>query len=768
MKLYSKKRSANKSGAVLVTAEAVLLIMSILMTATISYVSNNRKQTNANYCHKQAYLTASTTLQSFVSEIQKVTASPSNSDGAVDTAEAQQKNIAELKKLASNNGGQGTTVKVTYDKEEDPGYKVGKTRLNIAQDNGSTDNLVITAYTTYADVTEKVAAHIYIESKTKPAAFTNTIETIGKGDQVSWDNLNVIGDTAVLNENGNKVYALRNDAYPQGSFYIFGSVARASANAKFVLAPSLTERRGTFVQISGNYWGEIKAESSMKRADGYNYIYIGGTANFSRNSSIGTEATKTGEDRDVDLICSRFVFDKPNTSGFEKNIEEIDKDGSVSSALGDGANTYKQYGNVYVYKRGSNEYTNGDFIANGDSCEIFGDLNVEGDVYIKDGRKVVVHGNANIGGKIKTGSGFGGDIECKGTMKTNLGTIDRTARGAIPKMEQKSTDYIYMPEDLVANSNSTIGALKGSFDALHAKEDGKYKSKKLSECKQNVTVKDDAGNDVKFDYYVDQDIIWDTKASSSMNILINVPVSKNIVILMEDGLYNDQGVQVVVKNDSKMVKSDDGTMNHQFNCYFVSDMDKNGKLKITEKNAAGISQHEGSTACSYEFRKLRVYDFETFTNMFDPSYYGSSFAHGDIDNTKPKDTFVFNPSNNDKLEGVFTPSSSSIFFFLGEGTNFSATNNSCIQACIYGPEATFQMKTQGIGGFTCCDASGSTATTTKLGVMGIGVFIVQKFDSDNTGNYIYTRPSSTSALVNTKRNDALNMNGFVLDRYDHS
>ena len=44
MRPNSKKRSANKSGAVLVTAVAVLLVMSILMTATVGYVSLNRKR----------------------------------------------------------------------------------------------------------------------------------------------------------------------------------------------------------------------------------------------------------------------------------------------------------------------------------------------------------------------------------------------------------------------------------------------------------------------------------------------------------------------------------------------------------------------------------------------------------------------------------------------------------------------------------------------------------------------------------------------------
>ena len=57
MKPNAKKRSANKTGAVLVTAVCVLLVMSILMSATIGYVATNRKKTNSNYSRNQAWQT---------------------------------------------------------------------------------------------------------------------------------------------------------------------------------------------------------------------------------------------------------------------------------------------------------------------------------------------------------------------------------------------------------------------------------------------------------------------------------------------------------------------------------------------------------------------------------------------------------------------------------------------------------------------------------------------------------------------------------------
>ena len=52
MKPNSKKRSANKSGSVLVTAVAVLIIMSVLMTATVGYVSVNRKTADIDHGYR--------------------------------------------------------------------------------------------------------------------------------------------------------------------------------------------------------------------------------------------------------------------------------------------------------------------------------------------------------------------------------------------------------------------------------------------------------------------------------------------------------------------------------------------------------------------------------------------------------------------------------------------------------------------------------------------------------------------------------------------
>ena len=110
MKNTPKRKQRNKPGVVLFTAVAVMLMLSILLTATVSFVSVNRTKTNDNYKSKQAYLTASSTLESFINQIQTDTY-PTNDP----TAKAKQKQVMDnLKKLASANSGKGTTTTVSY------------------------------------------------------------------------------------------------------------------------------------------------------------------------------------------------------------------------------------------------------------------------------------------------------------------------------------------------------------------------------------------------------------------------------------------------------------------------------------------------------------------------------------------------------------------------------------------------------------------------------------------------------------------------------
>ena len=247
MKNTPKRKQRNKPGVVLFTAVAVMLMLSILLTATVSFVSVNRTKTNDNYKSKQAYLTASSTLESFINQIQTDTA-PTNDP----TAKAQQKKaIDNLKKLASANSGKGTTTNVSYNGSNGKSDNIGTTKITVAQEGTSVANIVVTCETTYLGKTEKVAAHISTQSVTKPAEYTNTIELVGNGG-AGYDNLNVIGDMAGINNTTGKVYRFTNNTSIYGSYLMYGSL-EVSTQPLIMLKPSLVdEKQGSTVTISEN------------------------------------------------------------------------------------------------------------------------------------------------------------------------------------------------------------------------------------------------------------------------------------------------------------------------------------------------------------------------------------------------------------------------------------------------------------------------------------------------------------------------------------
>ncbi len=734
MRPNSKKRSANRSGAVLVTAVAVLLVMSILMTATVGYVSQNRKKTNSNYSHKQAYLVASTTLKSFVDQIYEDTTNSTSEAAKL----ASKNKVTALKSLAAANGGKGTTVDVTFNGETNPSYRIGTTRLNIAQDHGSETNLVITAYTTYANKTEKVAAHISTDSKTRPAEFTNTIETHGEGSAF-WDNLNVIGDTAVVNQK-EKTYKFQNQTNGQGSYVMFGNVqpgTGAGGKESFVLKPNIIDsKRGTFVQISGNYTGEMFCRSLLPRANGYNYVYIGGTSKFENNSYIGDSS-----EREVDLITHNLDISK---------------------------NEYKQFGNIYVYKGGG---LSGDAWFHGaTNIKINGDLYVEGN--LKCDTPITVTGRVVVGGTISGSC----SAASKETGHSNFSDI-KVERGAEPDMKESYNKNIYkfFPEDFfMGNSNIPVSSFSSKYKKFYGPGAITTKFDDAS-FKGPYTTAEGA----VFNWHITKNCIMDNTVSDASkfgnglgHILIDVDdTTKDQVILLRNGMNVQTKLIIVVRNRSTMKESKDLdgnviSVDRTYNCYFASDSGVD--ITLGWNDVAGISTHTGSKACNINWANgVKVFDYDTYIEMFKgKNQYNRSDGKYGNHNCEPYDGFVFNPSG-EEIPGTFKPTTANIMFLLGQNTKLESSNDSAFQAIVYGPEADFLIKTNGISNVTVCDSAGKTDTSKGIKLLGMGVFIAGSFHSDNTSFYAYTRPSGTSLLSLSKGNDSDQLSGFKLDRFDH-
>lgn len=781
MKANSKKRSSNRSGAVLVTAVVVLLIMSILMTATIGHVAVNRRKTNSNYSRKQAYLTASTTLQGFVAQIQLATAKPSpdGADGAAENVAEQIANINALKELAAANGGKGTTVDVTYNGNVKTDYRIGTTKLNIAQDEGSEDNLVVTAYTTYAGETEKVAAHISTTAKKKPARFTNTIEQIGN-QSMQLDNLNVVGDTAVLdNSNETKEYSLGNRMELQGSLYIWGTVNGTQINAKLVLMPNILDpSRGSFIQISEDFKNYLVAEPRMKRGDGFNYVFVNGTCM--------TPTVRLGCDNAGNSLGSDYVVDLI-THG-------VDARGGQSNWI--------QYGNVYCYDidpTQENLTRNGDFVlSGGQKVDIHGDVFIEGDLIIGSGCEFSCQ-NLNVAGEIENH----GILRFTGTKKEGAeAVIDKSGRGAVPTMEYKSDDYKYMPEDFFINRDNMSS---GDFKSKYANFYNGHNQKDMFDDFGTYT---DPYTGAAFNFHVTESCSINASTANIKNggivnkkgvkrdcastVLIDVTDSTgDVLIMLKNGVVLANDTEIVVRNRSTKVPTtlEDGTvvMEYKYNCYFVSD--SGNQIAADGVSPTGVMKHKNSTPGSFSFECLCVYDFDTYVRMFDSSYYTAKNGEGyavrnSIQNVQPKDTFVYNPTHDDTLSltgyDVYTPGSSCIIMLIGEGFSFGpayspdagsftgagSTNQSFIEATVYAPQGYFGIKTQHLK-MKIINSQGELYDFDNKPVLGCGVFIASAFNSQNESTFVYTEPSGTCCLANAKGSKEANVTGFELDRYDH-
>lgn len=723
-----KRKQRNKPGVVLFTAVAVMLMLSILLTATVSYVSINRTKTNDNYKSKQAYLTASSTLESFINQIQTDTA-PTNDP----TAKAKQKQaIDNLKKLASANSGNGTTTNVSYNGSSGKSDNIGTTTITVAQEGTSAANIVVTCKTTYLGQTEQVAAHISTQSVTKPADYTNTIELVGNGG-AGYDNLNVIGDMAGINNTTGKVYRFTNNTSIYGSYLMYGSLDVAT-QPLIMLKPSLVdEKQGSTVTISENLnvSNEFKINSTMARADGYNYVNIGQKLSTSNHMNVGSSGF------DVDLFCC------------EADI---------------GGNDYTQYGNFYVYKGAGAYKGDATFGANGQT--INGSLYVEGDLKVTKSLKVTgsVYVSGSITGKDK--------INCSNIQDGVV--LSKTGRDAKPQIPVSADAYVYYPEDFFMSTNTDVTTISDQYKAFY----NGYNTKTF-----NTFASDWANVDYTLTEPIDltgngamtpvtsryklritssctwaSDLDFNTFGNGS-RILIDVSdASGDIVIRLQNGLNlgSNWSPTIVVRNRSTI--TDTTTGDRKYNCYFVSDSGNSINLEGID-SVTGKSKHSGSSACNYSFEGLKIFDYDTYVRMFNADT---------LNNTKgnpgsPQSGFVLNPTSVD-VAGSYRPKNSSIIFLFAENTTLNATNNSFFQGSFYSPQAIVNIATSGLGGLVVTDSAGGTMT---VQCCAVGVVIANSFGNANTAFYVYTKPSTTSVMQNAKGGKDDSAFGYTLDRYDH-
>ncbi len=743
-----RKSRANRSGVVLVTAVAVLLLVSILLTAVVSYVSVNRTKTNDNYKKEQAYLTASSTVQSFVAQVQQDTAKPVDNSDMI-AVQKQKAAIKALQDLAAANGGKGTTVDVTYNGADGKADALGTTTITIRQD-GSPYNLVLLAKTTYAGKTEQVAAHISTTTEVVDKDLNNCIELLGETDH-NYDNLHVIGNMAVLNKSDTNLIKFTNESAVYGKYSMIGTYEPGGdTKSKFILRPSLVDSaKGSSFTVSEGIHNFLLLDSAMPYSIGWNYLDTDGIIDI-YSTAIKTQVGSAGHR--VDAFCSTL------------------------SIKGKG---YSQVGNLNVYNAGTAERA-GNAVIESNDVYIDGDLRVEGNLTITG--KVTVTGKVSVVGTLNVT----GTLDCPAAnieKSTPSKPVALDKSGEYAKPSGADTDqYKYYPEDFFIDAYSDTTLIGTDYLRFYGDVAGKSMNTKtfLDFWTPSGTTTPEG---CRFNFHVTENCTFSTDFVSYNNgndfkngklkVLIDVTnESKDIVIRLSKDIgskLNDSQWKplIVVRNTSDL--NDNGE--HIYNCYFVSDSG-NGIVSDGMDDVAQKSKYHGSQAVSYGFRTMRILEYDTYREMFA----GQNILTSDSwnGNEKPNASFVFNPSQED-VDGAYKPVNGNIIMLLGDGCSFSATNDSLFQCAWFAPKATVDIATNGMGGLKVKDKAGEYDANAFSGgepvnsfnVCNIGAISASSFGNDNSAYYVFTKPSSTSIVAMALGKEQEGANGFLLDRYDH-
>ncbi len=432
---------------------------------------------------------------------------------------------------------------------------------------------------------------------------------------------------------------------------MYGSL-EVSTQPLIMLKPSLVdEKQGSTVTISENLdvSNEFHINSTMARADGYNYVNIGQKLSTSNHMDVGSSGF------DVDLFCC------------EANI---------------GGNDYTQYGNFYVYK-GAGAY-NGDATFGAAGQTINGSLYVEGDLNVTNSLKVTgsVYVTGTITGKDK--------IVCQASNIHEGAVLSKAGRDAKPQIPVSADAYVYYPEDFFMSSDTNVTTISDQYQAFY---DG-------SNTKTFNTFASDPSYWNNVDYTLTEPIdLTGTGAKTQVTSRYKLRITSSCKWAKNDLDFNTYGNEsglsldsswsptIVVRNRSTIIDATTG--DRKYNCYFVSDSGSAITLNGID-SVTGKSKHSGSSTCNYNFSGLKIFDYDTYVRM----YNSDTLKNTKGDPGAPQSSFVLNPTSVD-VAGSYRPSNSSIIFLFAENTTLSATNNSFFQGSFYSPEAMVNIATSG-------------------------------------------------------------------------
>lgn len=807
MKEYTGRRKKNQDGSVLLAVLTIMTFASILAATAMTFVRTASDRSFDNINEKQSYYTASTCLETFIDSV--LTPDSTNLNTFI--------NIA--------NSGGGTCEPIDLDGmgtctisiEKPVGVEYIKV-ISTAVVNGKEDSVVC-----------------YLRPSTEPSEtnIKNAVELTGDSS-AEYNNLNVIGGMAGSNDS-RKIYSTSNDTSVSGTFFQYGSIAVLN----HIHLSSGVRGEGVSMTTSRNFYClanevDLKTDVAKKNDNKSNFIFANGAfVQTATAVSVGTASSTMNDGvrpNDVDVFAHGIVISLKDPSYSSTEFSKIigaellqdSKDDPNMDGTGyfrDMAR-YTQYGNIYCLSGGETNSADGACDAKlagnlvldqkVNKMTVYGDVYVEGDLYMGDQTQFDIIGNLYVNGSIvgntsglnvkseessdlavgarrtegTTGfiycTNFMNSDACKNSVKFSAQTkeLETTTfaglsigRSQTPSNTYEGTKFLFDAEDLLISPDTNISTISDKYIAVCKDKGETYyglEQYKTTDANKNV-------GGIDFDYIItgscylgEKTKIWwpvvkdGYGLKQNAKILIDVTSTDIVVVLPNELQMNN--VTILVRNTTKDLEND--KTNKPSFCYFAVDTytdsakvevqyktDPDTGAFILDKKGNKVvegSTHEGfNTDFTLTMDNVVIADYDTYTN----TTIGTGSKALNITDNEITNSEVYNLKNGLGYNVML----------LTEGTKIQCNNQCFFEATIYGRQASVSFN----NGKSLKVATGvsSAPTIESHEVSVLGSAVVGGLKNGNNLFIVYYPPSSKSNLANLGSDSAGNVVGYEVLKY---
>lgn len=815
------KFKSQRKGAVLATVTVVSVMMVVIIIAATQLVAHTTARTNKEYRKKQAYYVASSCLKAFVAE----TTGSRQTNATYTQAEIMEK-INQMKRIAKAGETEVKIESLVHGKERvgksQPRWNNAKCTLKVEPViDGNYNYLKAIATGSYLGQEKQVVAYLACEPLREHTYTPKALEIIGTTGGISdrFNNIQVYGSAGAtdkdsdkyntpykFNTNQNKIYgdtdingslSIQNQNYFKSNPYYYPGVDDSKGCVLNVSRSLMVQANQPHFEPSHSK--AIYDDSLNPQLPAWNFNYV----NVAEALVVGGNNVDFGVKTDyaVDVYTSYLYIG--GESKFDSNMidamaetnpdkneywKAMTKDSNGNTVWGQGQdNNFR--GNIYVYN--SSPAFNGDMVVTGINNKFYGDIYLEGDLYIdgpttgqfnQSGVNITIHllpkkadgkvphiysGSRSFNGvSVDDPAGKNTIIDSNyNVVVENWTGIARANRPQFPMLTE--TPYYYYPEHLLCLDNSNVTNISGMYKEMYeVGEDGKQNvlkssvknvkdpdfSNKNSDGTYKEVIGDGSDNGAIFkpDYIVNKSVCYIDYLEND-KILIDVDAAKSdVIVVLKNGGHTQNNNIILVRNSSDPEKP-----NAHF-CYFVSDSGV-GTVYDQYSSSGEVSTYEHSTFVdkpNFTFRtQLVLMDLESF--LHSDAFKGSETAKGN-------DGYL-NPTG-DKDLGGYQLNSNNIIMLFTEGTviKFDECTN-LVQASIYMPRAKYWSTNKG----GQCKIAPDYMNNDCDALAVIGNLICNEYEvSGNCNTIVYNEVSPYSVLATVKGSgEEYAEECFVLKKY---